>query len=268
MFGSFMLRPSRLLAIASPMMALTGQGQTQFSQQSLDSFAVHLKSSKRIMALLGAGLSASSGLPTFRGAGGYWRAHEATDLATPEAFHEQPALVWQFYNYRRHLALRAQPNRAHLALAELARRKPDFLTISQNVCNIHSNALSHPQADSHSRSTAFLSERTILPRISHYFTALSLISNVPASIAIIEKMTISSTQSFPLSTFPETLTAPPAMRTYQTRTFRSDKFHPLTFLIVQSAIQLCFALQSFGLENHFQWKQWQEWIVTCIRMKR
>lgn len=105
----------------------------QIPLEDLESFSEHLQSSTRILALLGAGLSASSGLPTFRGAGGYWRTYEATQLATPQAFQNDPGLVWQFYSYRRHMALRAQPNRAHLALAELARKKPEFLTISQNV---------------------------------------------------------------------------------------------------------------------------------------
>lgn len=99
----------------------------------LESFTAHLQSSDRILALLGAGLSASSGLPTFRGAGGLWRSHEATSLATPEAFDENPGLVWQFYSYRRRMALQAQPNKAHLALAELAQRKENFITLSQNV---------------------------------------------------------------------------------------------------------------------------------------
>lgn len=99
----------------------------------LESFTQHLQSSTRILALLGAGLSASSGLPTFRGAGGLWRTHDAMSLATPEAFSRDPGLVWQFYSYRRHMALKAKPNRAHLALAELARRMDGFLTLSQNV---------------------------------------------------------------------------------------------------------------------------------------
>lgn len=99
----------------------------------LESFSAHLQSSKRILALLGAGLSASSGLPTFRGAGGLWRTHDAVSLATPEAFDADPGLVWQFYSYRRHMALKAQPNRAHLALAELARKREGFMTLSQNV---------------------------------------------------------------------------------------------------------------------------------------
>jgi NAD+-dependent protein deacetylase sirtuin 5 len=109
----------------------------------LASFVSHLQSSKRIVALLGAGLSASSGLPTFRGAGGYWRTHDATLLATPNAFRNDPGLVWQFYSYRRHMALNAKPNRAHLALAELAKRNPNFITLSQNVDGLSPRA-GHP----------------------------------------------------------------------------------------------------------------------------
>ena len=108
----------------------------------LESFGDYLKRSDRVIALLGAGLSASSGLPTFRGVGGLWRRHEATSLATPEAFAQDAALVWQFYSYRRHMALSAQPNPAHYALAELARRNPHFITLSQNVDGIASLALS------------------------------------------------------------------------------------------------------------------------------
>ena len=111
----------------------------------LASFTDHLQKSKRIMALLGAGLSASSGLPTFRGPGGYWRSFDATHLATPNAFNNNPGLVWQFYSYRRHMALNAKPNGAHLALAELARRIPRFITLSQNVDGLSPRA-GHPSA--------------------------------------------------------------------------------------------------------------------------
>ncbi|KAM0331679.1 hypothetical protein ACHAQA_003358 [Verticillium albo-atrum] len=98
----------------------------------------------RILALCGAGLSASSGLPTFRGAGGLWRRHDATRLATPEAFAADPALVWLFYAYRRHMALQAQPNPGHAALAALARKAPDnFLCLTQNVDNLSQRA-GHP----------------------------------------------------------------------------------------------------------------------------
>ncbi|KAL9593920.1 MAG: hypothetical protein Q9219_007316 [cf. Caloplaca sp. 3 TL-2023] len=96
------------------------------------SFATCLKHSTRILALLGAGLSAASGIPTFRGPGGFWREHDATKLATPEAFEKDPSLIWQFYSYRRHAALKASPNRAHVALAKLAEKK-SFLAINQNI---------------------------------------------------------------------------------------------------------------------------------------
>lgn len=102
----------------------------------LQSFSEYLKGCTHILALLGAGLSASSGLPTFRGAGGLWRSYDATSLATPEAFDASPDLVWQFYSYRRHMALKAKPNRAHYALAELAKRNKNFITLTQNVDGI------------------------------------------------------------------------------------------------------------------------------------
>ena len=111
----------------------------------LASFHETLKTSKRILALCGAGLSASSGLPTFRGAGGLWRTHDSIALATPEAFAADPGLVWQFYNYRRHMALQAQPNAAHYALAELARKMPGFQCLSQNVDGLSQRA-DHPRS--------------------------------------------------------------------------------------------------------------------------
>lgn len=113
-------------------MAAAAAGPSIVPQKDLESFQQHLNKSTRILALLGAGLSASSGLPTFRGAGGLWRTHDATSLATPEAFGRDPGLVWQFYSYRRHMALSVKPNPAHYSLAELARKK-NFLTLSQNV---------------------------------------------------------------------------------------------------------------------------------------
>ncbi len=111
--------------------------------EDLASFTEHLAGSTRIMALLGAGISASSGLPTFRGAGGYWRTYDATALATANVFRRDPGLVWQFYSYRRHMALNAKPNRAHLALAELSRQRPGFITLSQNVDGLSPRA-EHP----------------------------------------------------------------------------------------------------------------------------
>ncbi|KAJ4385786.1 hypothetical protein N0V93_010217 [Gnomoniopsis smithogilvyi] len=104
-----------------------------------------IRKSNRIIALCGAGLSVASGLPTFRGTGGLWRNHEPTSLATPDAFRKDPALVWLFYAWRRHMALKAQPNPAHIALAHLARVKDNFLCLTQNVDGLSARA-GHPKA--------------------------------------------------------------------------------------------------------------------------
>lgn len=93
-----------------------------------------LRNLKRIVALVGAGLSASSGLPVFRGSQGLWKNFNMIDLATPDAFYIDPGLVWQFYAWRRHMALKAQPNSGHKALAALSHdSSKEFLTITQNV---------------------------------------------------------------------------------------------------------------------------------------
>jgi NAD-dependent SIR2 family protein deacetylase len=106
---------------------------TRGPSSSIKEFQKVLKSSKRVLALCGAGLSAASGLDTFRGAGGMWRNYQATTLATPEAFRKDPGLVWLFYSYRRHKSLQAEPNPGHYALVELAKRMPGFITLTQNV---------------------------------------------------------------------------------------------------------------------------------------
>ncbi|KAJ7150854.1 putative SIR2 family histone deacetylase [Mycena crocata] len=116
---------------------------SEIPTEDYTSFTTHLKSSTKILALFGAGLSAASGIPTFRGAGGFWREYDCMTLATPGAFERDPALVWQFYSYRRHCALQAEPNRAHIALAELAKKKPEFLAISQNIDGLCQRA-NHP----------------------------------------------------------------------------------------------------------------------------
>ncbi|KAB8346376.1 hypothetical protein FH972_023418 [Carpinus fangiana] len=129
---------------AMPSAASPGAYTPPTSSADITSFTHHLAASSRILVLCGAGLSAASGLPTFRGAGGYWRTHSAMELATYDAFTTSPDLVWQFYNYRRHMALRAVPNGAHYALAELARKKGrGCLTITQNVDGLSQRA-GHP----------------------------------------------------------------------------------------------------------------------------
>ncbi|KII84790.1 hypothetical protein PLICRDRAFT_94934 [Plicaturopsis crispa FD-325 SS-3] len=85
-------------------------------------FTDSLALAKRVVVLAGAGLSAGSGIPTYRGVGGLWKKQDPKKLATLDAFKRDPSLVWQFYHYRRELCLRAQPNAAHRALAELSIR--------------------------------------------------------------------------------------------------------------------------------------------------
>ncbi len=87
--------------------------------------------------LTGAGISAESGVPTFRGASGLWNEHKPEDLATPEAFAKDPRLVWEWYNWRRELIAKAQPNGGHKALVQLEIRKPRFTLITQNVDGLH-----------------------------------------------------------------------------------------------------------------------------------
>ncbi|KAK8093723.1 hypothetical protein PG997_000408 [Apiospora hydei] len=104
-----------------------------------------LQQSKRIISVLGAGISASSGLATFRGTNGLWNGQDVMQVATPAGFRHDPGLVWQFYAYRRHEALKAKPNPAHYALAELSRRVgPSCVTLTQNVDNLSPRA-GHPE---------------------------------------------------------------------------------------------------------------------------
>ena len=96
-----------------------------------------LKKSDRVAVMTGVGISAESGVPTFRGDEGLWRNYRATDLATPQAFARDPELVWEFYNWRRDLISKVTYNPAHRALVELERLVPDFTLITQNVDGLH-----------------------------------------------------------------------------------------------------------------------------------
>lgn len=96
-----------------------------------------LHQARRVAVLTGAGVSAESGVPTFRGADGLWRQYRAEDLATPEAFVRDPKLVWEWYDWRRQLIARCHPNPAHLSIAFLERQAPEFLLITQNVDGLH-----------------------------------------------------------------------------------------------------------------------------------
>ncbi|CAF1091717.1 unnamed protein product [Adineta ricciae] len=99
---------------------------------------------RSVLVLTGAGVSAESGVPTFRGSGGFWRKYQATDLATPESFAKSPSLVWEFYQYRRELMATKEPNKGHLALAEAEKRFEKegrrFVILTQNIDGLHRRA--------------------------------------------------------------------------------------------------------------------------------
>lgn len=107
-------------------------------------FTLLLSEARSVVFLTGAGCSAESGVPTFRGAGGLWRKYNATELATPEAFRANPSLVWEFYSYRRELVLTKKPNNAHYAIAEfekrLVREGRMVHVITQNIDGLHQTA--------------------------------------------------------------------------------------------------------------------------------
>ena len=94
----------------------------------------------RLLVITGAGVSAESGIPTFRGKDGYWRNLDPAKLATPEAFERDPELVWEWYRERRQRIRNAQPSAAHKAIAKLAQHAEEFLLVTQNVDDLHARA--------------------------------------------------------------------------------------------------------------------------------
>ncbi len=107
------------------------------SENSLAGIRELLADTERIAVLTGAGISAESGVPTFRGKDGLWKNFRAEDLATPDAFRENPTLVWEWYDWRRTLVAEKQPNPGHFSLARLERQVPEFTLITQNVDGLH-----------------------------------------------------------------------------------------------------------------------------------
>lgn len=99
-----------------------------------------LRRARSVTVLTGAGVSAASGIPTFRGADGLWKKVRAETLATPEAFEHDPKLVWEWYDWRRQMIRDAQPNAAHLVLARWTAERPGTTLITQNVDGLHERA--------------------------------------------------------------------------------------------------------------------------------
>ncbi len=101
----------------------------------------HLNAAQHVVVLTGAGVSAESGVPTFREAQtGLWAQYDPQELATPQAFQRRPKLVWEWYEWRRGLVTQAKPNPGHLALVELEKRVSTFTLITQNVDGLHQQA--------------------------------------------------------------------------------------------------------------------------------
>lgn len=123
---------------------------SKIDKDELRRFHNYLVQCKNIIVLIGSGLSASSGLETFQHSSGFWREFHSIDVSTPDAFLDNPGLVWQFYSWRRRKALKAKPNKGHYAIAELAARfnnnnrdhgkKKQCLTINQNVDGLNVRA--------------------------------------------------------------------------------------------------------------------------------
>jgi NAD-dependent protein deacetylase/lipoamidase len=106
----------------------------------VETLADRLRRASRITVLTGAGVSAASGVPTFRGPGGLWKDFRPEQLATPEAFARDPRLVWEWYDWRRQLVSGCRPNRAHEVLAAWSSRYSAFHLITQNVDGLHERA--------------------------------------------------------------------------------------------------------------------------------
>lgn len=99
-----------------------------------------IAASRRCVAFTGAGISAESGVPTFRGRGGLWERYRPEDLATPQAFERDPELVWRWYRWRQELIHRAFPNPAHYVIVELEKMGVVKAVITQNVDGLHQRA--------------------------------------------------------------------------------------------------------------------------------
>ena len=108
--------------------------------QGLVQVAVALARARRVTVLTGAGISAASGVPTFRGAGGLWKTFRAEDLATPHAFARDPGLVWEWYDWRRRQIAACTPNAGHHVLARWSQAGDRVQVITQNVDGLHERA--------------------------------------------------------------------------------------------------------------------------------
>jgi NAD-dependent deacetylase len=132
------------------------------------SLVTALRNARKVAVLTGSGISAESGVPTFRDAQtGLWARYDPMELATPEAFERDPRLVWEWYAWRRNLVDKAAPNPGHEALAELEGDVPDFVLLTQNVDGLHRRAGSQNVVELHGnimRSKCSIEDELVEPR--------------------------------------------------------------------------------------------------------
>jgi NAD-dependent deacetylase len=115
----------------------------------LETLLAPLRKASSVFILTGSGISAESGLPTFRGVNGLWRTHRVEELASPEGFARDPLLVWTWYNERKTAHQRAEPNAGHRAIARLENAIADFTLATQNVDSLHLRAGSRNALELH-----------------------------------------------------------------------------------------------------------------------
>jgi NAD-dependent deacetylase len=108
--------------------------------EDIGAVAERLRSARKVLFITGAGVSAESGIPTFRGKEGWWRNYPPEELASPEGFARDPKMVWEWYNYRKQLIRDTSPNPAHIGIAEIERLLPNVLVATQNVDGLHHEA--------------------------------------------------------------------------------------------------------------------------------
>lgn len=119
------------------------------NKDNIESLIQILQSTERVVVLTGAGISAESGIPTFRGQDGLWKTYRAEELATPTAFYHNPQLVWEWYDWRRGIINSKEPNSGHKVIARWENFFPSFNLITQNVDGLHQRAGSTNVAELH-----------------------------------------------------------------------------------------------------------------------
>src|SRR5579884_2360192 len=125
-----------------------------FAQTIPESLVETLRTAKRVTVLTGAGISAESGLPTFRDPmKGLWAQYRPEELASPQGFQRNPRLVWEWYAWRREMVVQAEPNAGHRALATIEQHIPEFTLVTQNVDSLHQRAGSRRVIELHGNIT-------------------------------------------------------------------------------------------------------------------